>query len=160
MRTSSQGKLRDSFSWDFSVKNNKNFDKKNKGKQKQKQFFCTQQDFCFLLLSISSLLTFNISLDSLSISQAVTCSQQWQKADGQLSLLSVRLLGHSRKYFYRSLFFVTYYDVPRQVDAIRHGADLFEGVEHGPVRAAHGSPVLVLRVPKFIKAGSSCSLWR
>lgn len=153
MRISSRGKLRDSFSWDFSVKNNnKNFDKKNKGNK--------QAGFCFLLLSISSLLTFNISLDSLSISQAVTCSQQWQKADGQLSLLSVRLLGHSRKYFYRSLFFVTYYDVPRQVDAIRHGADLFEGVEHGPVRAAHGSPVLVLRVPKFIKAGSSCSLWR
>lgn len=54
----------------------------------------------------------------------------------------------------------TYYDVSRQVDAIRHGADLFEGVQHGPVRAAHGPPVLVLWVAELVEAGRARSLWR
>lgn len=53
----------------------------------------------------------------------------------------------------------TYYDVPWQVDAICHGADFFEGVEHGPVGAAHGPPVLVLGVTEFIKTSCACSLW-
>lgn len=38
----------------------------------------------------------------------------------------------------------TYNDVPRQIDAVCHGADFFEGVQHGPVRAAHGPAILVL----------------
>lgn len=37
-----------------------------------------------------------------------------------------------------------YNDVPGQIDAICHGADFFEGVQHGPVGAAHGPAVLVL----------------
>lgn len=54
----------------------------------------------------------------------------------------------------------TYYDVPGQVDAICHCADFFECVEHGPVRAAHGSTVLVLGVAKLIKTSRTGSLWR
>ncbi len=55
----------------------------------------------------------------------------------------------------------TYYDVPRQVDAICHGADFFKGVEHGPVGAAHGPPVLVLGVTEFVKTSCTCSLrWK
>ena len=53
----------------------------------------------------------------------------------------------------------THDDVPGQVDAVGHGADFFEGVEHGPVRAAHGPPVLVLGVTEFIKTSCSSSLW-
>lgn len=53
----------------------------------------------------------------------------------------------------------TYYDVPWQVDAVCHGADFFKGVEHGPVRAAHRPPVLVLGVTEFIKTSRACSLW-
>lgn len=55
----------------------------------------------------------------------------------------------------------TYHYVPWQVDAVGHGADLFEGVEHGPVRAAHGPPVLVLGITKFIKTSGTSSLqWK
>lgn len=55
----------------------------------------------------------------------------------------------------------TYHYVPWQVDAISHGADFFEGIEHGPVRAAHGPPVLVLGVTKFIKTSCTSSLqWK
>lgn len=53
----------------------------------------------------------------------------------------------------------TYNDVPRQIDAIRHGADFFEGVQHGPVRAAHGPAVLILWITKFIETSCTCSLW-
>lgn len=53
----------------------------------------------------------------------------------------------------------TYNDVPGQIDAICHGADFFEGVQHGPVRAAHGPAVLVLWITKFIETSGTCSLW-
>lgn len=53
----------------------------------------------------------------------------------------------------------TYDYVPWQVDAICHGADFFKGVEHGPVRAAHGPAVLVLGVTKFIETSCTRPLW-
>jgi hypothetical protein len=54
----------------------------------------------------------------------------------------------------------TYDDVPGQVDAVRHGGDLLEGVQHGAVRAAHGAAVLVLGVAKLVEAGGAGALGR
>ena len=54
----------------------------------------------------------------------------------------------------------TYDDVPGQVDAVGHGGDLLEGVQHGAVRAAHGAPVLVLGIPKLVEAGGAGALRR
>lgn len=52
----------------------------------------------------------------------------------------------------------THDDVAGEVDPVGHGADLLEGVQHGPIRAAHGPAVLVLGIAELVKAGRARSL--
>ncbi len=52
----------------------------------------------------------------------------------------------------------TYDDVSGEVDPVGHGGDLLEGIQHGSIGAAHGSPILVLGISKLIKARCTCSL--
>lgn len=52
----------------------------------------------------------------------------------------------------------TYNYISREVDSICHGSDFLECVHHGPIRTTHGSPILVLRITKFIKTCSSGTL--
>lgn len=52
----------------------------------------------------------------------------------------------------------THYDVSWKVDPVSHGGDFLKGIQHGSIRAAHGSTILVFVVSKLIKTRCTCSL--
>lgn len=53
---------------------------------------------------------------------------------------------------------VTYNDVSGKVDPVSHGGDFLKGIQHGSIRAAHGSTILVFGISKLIKTRWTCSL--